>query len=285
MLNFARALLFLLPIWTTAFDVLTATHAFRTSQALPVRMDPIPREEINQRLGLHGVSSVGSSGPPAKAYSLTNEHEVVCPVSGAHRGVLCTASLSGPSREDDDAEQYGSAESVANDHELVTQAILSGSLAASVRSRCKDGNSVYYLPIVITLVESLMADEMEGFDYYNSGDKEKSTVFNSDGLETNEILMDWTDHDFSSSREEHNGSTGSSVMLYACNTHSDHNSATSDIYVLPKKNDEDAKVWRFSVDYKVATINLGSIPSFGGSRSVDSTTPLRPDVWFKDDYY
>mmetsp|Transcript_23303 Transcript_23303/g.56229 ORF Transcript_23303/g.56229 Transcript_23303/m.56229 type:complete len:286 (+) Transcript_23303:47-904(+) len=285
MINLARALLLLLPIWTTAFDVITSTQAFRTSQVLPMRMDPIPREEINLRLGL-GASSVGTSGPPDKAYALTNEHEVVCPVSGAHRGVLCTASLSG-GPDNDATEYYDSAESVSNDHDLVTQAIHMGSLATSVRSRCKDGNSVYYLPIVITLVESLMADEMEGFDYYNiSG--EKSTVFNSGGLETNEILMDWTDHDFSSSmggKEHANGVGSSSVMLYACNTHSDHNSATSDIYVLPKKNDRDAKVWRFSVDYKVATINLGSIYCFGGKRSADSTTPLRPDVWLKDDYY
>ncbi|KAL7526697.1 hypothetical protein ACHAWF_001878 [Thalassiosira exigua] len=247
----AHALLFLLP------PSMTFARAFQTSQTLPMRIDPIPKEEIRQRLGLKqtdGASSIGLG--PNMAYALTNEHEVLCPLSEAHRGVLCTASLSHP-------VDCSNAESVAGDPELVAQAILSGSLAASVRSRCGDGDGVYYLPYMVTLVESLMADEMRGLD---SGEM----VFNSCGLETNEILMDLREED-----EER-----SSVLLFASNTHADRCSATSDVYLFP--SEKRGKVWKFCVEYKVTTINLQQILSFGKR---DSATPLRPDVWLKDDSY
>lgn len=111
-----------------------------------------------------------------------------------------------------------------------------------------------------------MADEMESINL-------EEMVFNSDGLETNEILMDLSD-------DELTGEESGSVKLYATNTHSDQLSATSDVYLFPPE--KTGKVWRFSVDYKVATINLRSITSFGDR---DSTTPLRPDVWLKNDSY
>lgn len=236
-----------------------------------MRLESIPKEEIRQRLGLKQITtsnnnnngdglSIGSG--PNMGYTLMNEHEVVCPISGAHQGVLCTATLSSP------IEERNSAESIANNHELISQAILSGSLAASIRNRCIDGNSVYYLPYIITLVESLMADDLESIDL-TGGDL--NMVFNSDGLETNEILMDLSGNGGCSNGEEE-------VMLYACNTQVDHNSATSDVYLLP--SERKGKVWRFNVEYKVATINLSQIKSFGDR---DSTTPLRPDVWLKDD--
>ncbi|KAL7533615.1 hypothetical protein ACHAXR_005347 [Thalassiosira sp. AJA248-18] len=269
MTNYAPSILSLLFLIGAA-----TTHAFQTSQMLPMRIESIPKEEIRQRLGLKqtdptndnsnnnsgGGLSIGSG--PNMQYSLMNEHEVVCPVSGTHQGVLCTASLQQPI----EPGQYA-AESIANNHELVSQAILSGSLAASIRSRsCVDGNSVYYLPYIITLVESLMADEMESIDL-------EGMVFNSGGLETNEILMDMTPEE-----EEEEGQ--SSVMLYACNTNVDQSSVTSDVYLLPPE--KNGKVWRFNVEYKLATINLQAIASFGKR---DSATPLRPDVWLKDDYY
>jgi hypothetical protein len=94
-------------------------------------------------------------------------------------------------------------------------------------------------------------------------------IFNSAGLETNEILFDMSDFD--------------NIMLYACNTHMDEKSASSDVYLVPAvKKNKDAKVWRFTVEYKVATINLSQIKSFGQG---ESTMPLRPDVWLKDDYF
>lgn len=234
---------------------------------LPTRINPISREEIRQRLGLKQADPTNNSGAltigsgPNMGYALTNEHEVLCPISGTHQGVLCTAILPQSIMPNENAD------SIANNHELVSQAILSGSLAVSIRNRCKDGNSVYYLPYVITLVESLMADDIGSLDL---GEK----VFNSGGLETNEILMDLDDDDVLPEGEE------GSVVLYACNTQADHCSATSDVYVLP--SEKNGKIWRFNVEFKVSTINLQQISSFGNR---DSTTPLRPDVWLKDDSY
>ena len=253
------------------------TYAFQTaSQVLPMRIDPIPTQEIIQRLGLREDTnsntnnnlSIGSS--PNMKYKLFNEHEVICPVSGSHQGILCTAilpssPLSGDESYDDDAN------SIANNHELVSQAILAGSLAASVRNSNPDSNSIYHLPYIITLVESLMADEMRSIDL-------SKMVFNSGGLETNEILMDWNDNYYSG--EEIKEGEGRSVTMFAVNTASDVTSASSDIYLLPPNNE--GKLWRFNVEYKVATINLAQIYSFGDR---DSTTPLKPDVWLKDDYY
>jgi len=237
-----------------------------------MRIDPIPTQEIIQRLGLkedtnnsniNNNLSIGSS--PNMKYKLFNEHEVICPVSGSHQGILCTAILPSSSSMISDDSYDDDANSIANNHDLVSQAILAGSLAASVRNSNPDSNSIYHLPYVITLVESLMADEMNSIDL-------SKMVFNSAGLETNEILMDW--NDISSEGE------GRSVVMFAVNTASDRTSASSDIYLLPSKNE--GKVWRFNVEYKVCTINLNQIYSFGDR---DSTTPLKPDVWLKDDYY
>ena len=119
-------------------------------------------------------------------YTLSNEYEVICPVSGSHQGILCTANLpSSTSLDDDDNNNHDNANSIANNHELVSQAILAGSLAASIRTHNPDTNSMYYLPFIVTLVESLMADEMNSIDL-------SQMVFNSNGLETNEILMDFS---------------------------------------------------------------------------------------------
>jgi hypothetical protein len=274
MSNFDFALLLLLVLLQCL--ACNARLAFQTSQMLPMRIDPLPKDEIRQRLGLKqsdpinpGLLSIGSN----MKYNLLNEHEVVCPVSGSHQGILCTAQIPSISQSSMDSDN---SESIANNHELVSQAILSGSLAASIRNRCKDGNGMYYLPVVITLVESLMADEIESIDL-NKLDLGKM-MFNSEGLETNEILMDlsgYDDDDVPAAAEEQ-----SSVMLYACNSHFDQTSATSDVYLLPSK--KGGKIWRFSVDFKVCHINLQMINSFGDN---DSATPLRPDVWLKDDSY
>ena len=243
-----------------------------------MRIDPIPTQEIIQRLGLkedtnsnninNNNLSIGSS--PNMKYKLFNEHEVICPVSGSHQGILCTAMLPSSSSMSSDESYNDDANSIANNHELVSQAILAGSLAASVRNSSPDSNSIYHLPYVITLVESLMADEMNSVDL-------SKMVFNSGGLETNEILMDWNDHYYSG---EEIDEEGRSVVMFAVNTESDRTSASSDVYLLPPNNE--GKVWRFNVEYKVCTINLNQIYSFGDR---DSTTPLKPDVWLKDDYY
>ena len=225
-----------------------------------MRIDPISTQEIIQRLGLREDTnsntnnnlSIGSS--PNMKYRLFNEHEVICPVSGSHQGILCTAILPSSQSMSSDESYDDDANSIANNHDLVSQAILAGSLAASVRNSNPDSNSIYHLPYIITLVESLMADEMTSIDL-------SKMVFNSGGLETNEILMDWNDN---YSEEEE----GRSVTMFAVNTASDRTSASSDIYLLPPNNE--GKVWRFNVEYKVCTINLAQIYSFGDR---DSTTP------------
>lgn len=202
---------------------------------------------------------------------------MICPITGSHRGILCTALSQDCLRD---------AESIADNHELVNQIISSGSLAASIRNRSKFGDSLYYLPFVITLVESYMEDEISSMlldeilardfgakvecnDCTLTSSLVHDMIFNSGGLETNEILLDLSDVN--------------DVILYACNTQMDEKSATSDVYLIPTESwGENRKVWRFTIDYKVATVNLSQIRSFGQG---DSTMPLRPDVWLKDDYF
>ena len=276
----------------SAIFFLSTTNAFRATpsssgrrsnpqqlqQQHPLKIEPISKLEIKNRLGLKtdahsGVVSIGFD--PNQVYNLHNEHEVICPITETHQGVLTTYTAF----NDDDEEEYP-ASTMANNHELVSQVILSGSLAASIRNRCKDGNSLYYLPSVVTLVESL-ADDVETclFDAIPNMGK---MMFNSEGLETNEILMDLTDmnDDAATTAEEGEEETRRRhMMIFARNKHFDSTSASSDVYLLPNREDN---VWKFSIEYKVATINLQQIKSFGMR---DSTTPLRPDVWLKDDCY
>ena len=242
-----------------------------------LKIEPISKLEVANRLGLKtdphtGAVSIGSN--PNQVYNLHNEHEVICPITEIHQGVLTTYS----ELNDDDSEEY-LASTMANNHNLVSQAILSGSLAASIRNRCEDGNSLYYLPSVVTLVESF-AEDVELFDAIpNMGEM----MFNSEGLETNEILMDLSDmNDDAAMNAAGDEATRRHMILFSRNTHFDPTSATSDVYLLPSNKRREGKVWKFSIEYKVATINLRMISSFGVK---DSTTPLRPDVWLKDDCY
>jgi len=251
-----------------------STLAFRIAShtPTPLKIQSIHKSEIEQRLGR-----------PSN-HNLQNEHEVLCPLTNSHQGIICTTN----SWEEEHCFRH--AESIANNHELVNQAIYCGSLAASIRNRESDGDSLYYLPFVITLVESFMADEVSSMlmdeilarDYdVQAGCKDCNTnmasslvqdmIFNSGGLETNEILLDLSDV------------KNDAVMIYACNTQMDEKSATSDVYLIPKASQgRGGKVWRFTIDYKVATVNLSEICSFGQG---ESTMPLRPDVWLKDDYF
>ena len=242
-----------------------------------LKIEPIPKHEVVNRLGLKtdsqtGVVSIGLDSN--QVYNLHNEHEVICPFTETHQGILTTYT------DRSDEEEY-LASTIANNHELVSQAILSGSLAVSIRNQCKDGSPLYYLPSVATLVESLAEDVDTGlFDVIpNMG----GMMFNSCGLETNEILMDLTDmNDDAATLAVDDEGSKRHVMIFARNTHFDSASATSDVYILPSKKRRDGKLWKFSIEYKVATINLRQISSFGVR---DSTTPLRPDVWLKDDCY
>ena len=213
----------------------------------PVTTAPLSRPEIVRRLGLKedpdsGALSLGAG--PHMGYALDDEREVLCPASGAPLGVLCAAAL--PSRAalvGDDATM----DAIANDHALVAQAIAAGALAASVRRR-RD-RPQYFLPSVITLVDSLMADEVAG--------------------------LDWAD-----AARRMCGGRDDAVVLYARAAHADESSAMAEVYVLPR--DGRGALWMFEVEFKVAAINLQAIASFGRR---DSTTPLRPDVWLKNDSY
>ncbi|KAL7476816.1 hypothetical protein ACHAW6_002651 [Cyclotella cf. meneghiniana] len=273
-------------ITLVTIPIISQVFAFRTvSHSLPLNIRSIPKSEILQRLGISSCSYGDTSNTSKTNYNLQNEHEVLCPVTGAHQGVLCTAASC--------CIDFRDAESIANNHDLVAQVISSGSLAASIRNRENNRDALYYLPFVVTLVESCMADEVSsmlfdeimlqdpgvklgcmnyGIASSMAGDN-VDMVFNSGGLETNEILLDLSDDRYD-------------LILYACNTHMDRQSATSDVYLIPtasrSKIRNPGKVWRFTVDYKVATVNLSQIHSFGKG---ESTMPLRPDVWLKDDYY
>lgn len=205
-----------------------------------------------------------------------NEHEVICPITEIHQGVLTTYTEI--NNDDSNEEEYLAASTIANNHKLVSQAILSGSLAASIRNRNEDGNSLYYLPSMVTLVESF-AEDVESclFDAIpNMGEM----MFNAEGLETNEILMDLSDMNDAAMDEEEEARRH--MIMFARNTHFEPTSATSDVYLLPNNNRREGKMWKFSIEYKVATINLSQISTFGAR---DSTTPLRPEVWLKDDCY
>lgn len=244
-------------------------QTFQTSQVLSMRIDPISKRTIRHSLGLKDTAPAGdSSGAlsigsgPHMGYKLMDEHEVLCPISGDRRGVVCTVIL--PHSIGSGSE---SAASVADNRELVSQVIMSGTLAASVRNRFnRDGNGMYYLPCTVTLEDSF---EVNGIK----------------SLEMNKILVDLNDQiifiGLDSDSSDSDGlleKEGKRVMMYACNTQADRKSATSDVYVFPAE--KKGKVWKFSVDFKVCTINLQQILSFGNR---DSTTPLRPYVRLKDD--
>lgn len=261
-----------------SYQLISPAFAFRTStQSTPLRVQSIDKTEIVQRLG---ISPVAGANSKARPYNLQNEHEVLCPLTNSHQGIVCTTSSY-------TGESY-SAEAIADNNELISQVISCGSLAASIRNRERNGDSLYFLPFVITLVESYMTDEVSAMlmdeliarefitkevecsDCSLTSSMVQDMIFNSGGLETNEILLDLTED-------------ANDTMLYACNTQMDEKSATSDVYLIPTgKNSDTAKVWRFTIDYKVATVNLSQIRSFGQG---ESTTPLRPDVWLKDDYF
>ena len=253
-----------------------SSYAFRTStQTTPLKTLSIDKTEINQRLG------ISSPVPPGlnSRYNLQNEHEVLCPITNSHQGIFSTTSST--------VECFTAAESIADNNELLSQVIFSGSLAASIRNRDKHADSLYFLPFVITLVESNLADEIsfmlmdeilarnsctevEYKEHSVTSSLVQNMIFNSGGLETNEILLDL------------NG-INENLILYACNTQMDEMSASSDVYLIPpaaERNNGVDKVWRFTIDYKLVTVNLSQIRSFGTGKST-----MRPDVWLKDDYF
>jgi hypothetical protein len=99
----------------------------------------------------------------------------------------------------------------------------------------------------------------DALDYGGDG-----MVFNGAGVETNEILADLGDDRFVTR-------DATTMLFYARASRFDAASASSDVYVLPPAASSAAKgggvsfrrAWKFVVEYKIATINIGSIPGFG----------------------
>lgn len=261
----------LILIAAMALCALPVSHAFQIESPapplLPVRADLIPRHEICQRLGLKesGGNALAIGAGPHMTYALANEHEVLCPVTGAHQGVLCTAVL--PPRTAPVADRDAAA--VACDRDLASQAILAGALAVSLRDPRPDGNGVYYLPTAVALGEAPPAAELARLDW-----EPGRTAFNSDGLETNEVVLDMSPE----AAEPAGPAGGERVTLYARGAGAGRRGASADVYVLPRERR--GKIWRFTVEFAAATIDLRQISSFG---SRDSTTPLRPEVRLEDD--
>jgi len=223
----------------TMIPSLASAFQVANQVTLPLKIDrtqPMSRPDIFRRIG-------GNANAGSKDYTLRNEHEVVYPITGTHQGILAgSASFTSPSALDD-------AESVANHSELVSRAVLAGSLAASVRNWGTESDTAYYVPSAVTLVESLLCSEVSSLFTEEEGACALREIFAEDD-----------------------------VVLYAYKTHSDKYSATSDVYVLPAGScwSEKSRVWRFSVEYMIATIDLRQIISF--------PTHI-PDVWLKNDCY
>ena len=103
-------------------------------------------------------------------------------------------------------------------------------------------------------------------------------LFNSEGVETNEILFDPSggnrlEVSGESSRMNGNGT----ARIFACcggdggGGLTTMAKATSDVYILlptTRTVDGDFRdqvVWKFGIEYNIATINIGSIPTLGSS--------------------
>ena len=71
------------------------------------------------------------------------------------------------------------------------------------------------------------------------------------------------------------------MLFYARASRFDATSASSDVYLLPPAASGGVGgAWRFAVEYKIATINIGSIPAFfaGGGATMPLLRPglVRP---------
>ena len=158
---------------------------------------------------------------------------------------------------------------------IANRAVRAGSLAASLAfdPGCRGG--AYYVPCSVSS-EPARDDDYAPWDAARfslgggggGGYGVDGMVFNGAGVETNEILADLGDDDRFGTR----GAT--TVLFYARASRFDAASASSDVYVLPPAAASSAaasggvvsfrrRAWKFVVEYKIATINIGSIPGFG----------------------
>jgi hypothetical protein len=249
---------------------------------------PLLKDQIHHRIG------------SPTTYALGNEHVVVMrnPIAtttvGENNviGVYCEAilppGLCG-------AEVWDK-ESIANDIQLVMQAIHAGSLSISLNNegiqqsqqQQRQRQGAYYIPSSITLVKedtttipTTISNKLMCCDDNSSAAVDYNDyLFNSEGVETNEILFDLSSGSNCLEVCESRMNSKNTARIFACCSNdgggglTNMAKATSDIYILlptaKTVNDDfhnQVVVWKFGIEYNIATINIGSIPTLGSSSS------------------
>jgi hypothetical protein len=193
---------------------------------------------------------------------------------------------------------------MANDIHLVMQAIHAGSLSVSLnnddcrqqqrqqRKQRRHHQGAYYIPSSITLVKVDMTTIPTSINDIimhmccddNSAVDFNDYLFNSEGVETNEILFDPSGGNCLEVSGESSRMNGNrTARIFACRGGDGGGDlttmakATSDVYILLPTartvNDDfhdQVVVWKFGIEYNIATINIGSIPTLGSSSSSSS---------------
>ena len=278
---------------TSKLQFVTAFQGGGTSTQIVLPPPPLPSSPIRRAFPLSKDEIRRRIGSP-DSYALEDERAVVMVTNdGSPTGVLCESR---PPPREWEKEVVGWT-SMADDTHLVTQAIHAGSLSVSLnnddcqRRQKQRRRGEYYIPSSITLVKvdmttiptsindiiMLMCRDDNGAVDFND------YLFNSEGVETNEILFDPSGGNClevsgESSRMNGNGT----ARIFACRGGDGGGGlttmakATSDVYILlptARTVDGDFRdqvVWKFGIEYNIATINIGSIPTLGSSSSSSS---------------
>ena len=134
------------------------------------------------------------------------------------------------------------------------------------------------IPTSINNIMLMCRDDTSAVDVYND------YLFNSEGVEKNEILFDPSGGDncleVSGGESRRMNSSNRTARIFACRGGDGGGDlttmakATSDVYILLPTartvNDDfhdQVVVWKFGIEYNIATINIGSIPTLGSSSS------------------
>ena len=116
-------------------------------------------------------------------------------------------------------------------------------------------------------------------------------LFNSEGVEKNEILFDPSGDNCLEVSGESRMNSNRTARIFACRGGDGGGGlatmakASSDVYILLPKartvNDDfhdQVVVWKFGIEYNIATINIGSIPTLGSSSSSSSSKVYIPTI-------
>ena len=267
----------------------------------PIRQQhafPLLKDEIRRRIG------------SPNSYALENEHVVVMVNNSSPMGVLCESRP--PLRE---WEKEAGWTRLANDIHLVMQAIHAGSLSVSLnnddcrqqqrqqRKQRRHHQGAYYIPSSITLVKvdmTTIPTSINDIIMHMCRDDTCAVdvndyLFNSEGVETNEILFDPSGGsnclEVSGGESRRMNSSNRTARIFACRGGDGGGDlttmakATSDVYILLPTartvNDDfhdQVVVWKFGIEYNIATINIGSIPTLGSSSSSSSSKVYIPTI-------